>query len=334
MSASLTRRKLAAALATVAGLGLPAFAQQSARTRRVGVLLSTSEADQESKIRVDTIRNGFAQLGWTEGINVHIDFRLAGGDKARASAGAAELVGMNPDAIIAVSSLCLKAVRNETSTIPIVFAIVGDPVGQGLVSNLAHPGGNITGFSAFEFEIGSKWLELTKLLAPDVKTVGFIYSPDAGLPYAEKFVQSMTGAAPTHGVMLTAIPVHDSAEIDRVIARIGSAPNSALIVNPDAFITDNRGLIISLAARYRLPAIYPYRYFAAEGGLLAYGHETTEPYRRATVYVDRIFKGEKPADLPIQNPTKFELAINRKTANALGLTISDKLLSLADEVIE
>lgn len=334
MSVSLTRRKLVAALTSMAALSLPAFAQQSERMRRVGVLLSTSEADPESKIRVATIRSGFARLGWIEGNNLRIDFRWIGGDKARANAGAAELVGMKPDAIIAVSSLCLKAVRNETNTIPIVFAVVGDPVGQGLVSNLAHPGGNITGFSAFEFEIGSKWLELTKLIAPDVKSVGFMYSPDAGLPYAEKFVQSMTGAAPALGVAITAVPVHDSAEIDRVIARIGSSANSALIVNPDAFTTDNRALIISLAARYRLPAIYPYRYFAAEGGLLSYGHETTDSYRRATTYVDRIFKGEKPADLPIQNPTKFEMTINKTTANALGLAISDKLLSLADDVIE
>jgi putative tryptophan/tyrosine transport system substrate-binding protein len=334
MLVSLTRRKLVAALVSTASSGLPAFAQQSERMRRVGVLLSMSEADQESKIRAAAIRSGFAQLGWTEGNNLRIDFRWVGGDKARASADAAELVGMKPDAIIAVSSLCLKAVQNETRTIPIVFAVIGDPVGQGLVSNLAHPGGNITGFSAFEFEIGSKWLELTKLIAPDVKSVGFIYNPDAGLPYAEKFVQSMMGAAPAHGVALTAVPVHDPVEIDRVIARIGSSANSALVVNPDAFITDNRALIISLAARYRLPATYPYRYFAVEGGLLSYGHETSDSYRRATIYVDRIFKGEKPADLPIQNPTKFEMIINKKTASALGLTISDKLLSLADEVIE
>ena len=334
MSISLTRRTLVTAVASAASLGFPAFAQQSERMRRVGVLSSTSEADQESKVRADVIRSGFAQLGWTEGKNLRIDFRWVGGDNVRASADATELVGMNPDAIITISSLCLKAVRNATSTIPIVFTVVGDPVGQGLVSNLAHPGGNITGFSAFEFEIGSKWLELTKLIAPEVKIVGFIYNPDAGLPYAEKFVQSMMVAAPAHGVVLTAVPVHDPAEIDRVIGQIGSSANSALVVNPDAFNTGNRALIISLAARYSLPAIYPYRYFAVEGGLLSYGHETTDSYRRATVYVDRILKGEKPAELPIQNPIKFEMIVNRKTAKALGLTISDKLLSLADEVIE
>jgi putative tryptophan/tyrosine transport system substrate-binding protein len=275
-----------------------------------------------------------AELGWTEGRNIHLDFRWSGGDAARANAYAAELVSLMPDVIIANSTLCLKAVRNETSTIPIVFVVVGDPVGAGFVSSLAHPGGNVTGFTAFEFEIGSKWLEIATAIAPDVRRIAFIFNPEAGLPYAEKFSQSIAGAAPARRIELIVSPVRNVAEVDHAIARVGSNSDSGLIVNPDAFTIANRGLIISLAARYRLPAIYAYKYFAVDGGLLSYGHETNDLFERATIYVDKIFKGAKPADLPVQNPTKFELVINQKTAKALGLTIPDKLLALADEVIE
>jgi len=311
-----------------------ARAQQGGRMRRVGVLMSPREDDQEAQTRASTLRKGLEDLGWTEGRNIHMDFRWSGGDAARANTYAAELVRSMPDVIIANSTLCLKAVRNETSTIPIVFVVVGDPVGQGFVSNLAHPGGNITGFTAFEFEIGSKWLEIAKTIAPDVRRVAFMFNPEAGLPYAEKFAQSIAGAAPARGVELIASPVRDGAEVGDVIARVGSDSDSGLIVNPDAFTIANRGLIIALAARYRLPTIYAYKYFAVDGGLLSYGHETNDLFRRATIYVDRIFNGIKPADLPVQNPTKFELVINQKTAKALGLTIPDNLLALADEVIE
>jgi ABC-type uncharacterized transport system substrate-binding protein len=212
--------------------------------------------------------------------------------------------------------------------------LVGDPVGQGFVSNLARPDGNITGFTAFELEIGGKWLEIVKTIAPDVRRIAFMFNPEAGLPYAEKFVQSIARAAPARSVELIVSPVHDAAEVERLIVRVGSDPNTGLIVNPDSFTTANRGFIISLAARYRLPAIYAYRYFALDGGLLSYGHETNDLFRRATIYVDRIFKGAKPVDLPVQNPTKFELTINQKTAKALGLTVPPSLLALADEVIE
>jgi ABC-type uncharacterized transport system substrate-binding protein len=313
---------------------LAARAQQSERMRRVGVLMSPREDDLEAETRASTLRKGLAELGWTEGRNIHIDFRWSGGDAARADAFAEELVRLMPDMIIANSTLCLKAVRNETSAIPIVFVVVGDPVGQGFVSNLAHPGGNITGFTAFEFEIGSKWLEIAKTIVPDVRRIAFMFNPEAGLPYAEKFEQSIAGAASARGVELVVSPVRDGAEVDHAIARVASDSGSGLIVNPDAFTTANRGLIISLASQHRLPAIYAYRYFAVDGGLLSYGHETNDLFKRATIYVDRIFKGAKPADLPVQNPTKFELVINQKTAKALGLTIPDKLLALADEVIE
>ncbi len=328
------RREFITLLGGAAAWPLTAGAQQSERMRRVGVLMSPREDDPEAPVRVSTLTKGLGELGWSEGRNIHIDFRWSGGDAARARAYAAELVSLTPDVIIANSTLCLKAVRDQTSIIPIVFVVVGDPVGQGFVSSLAHPGGNITGFSAFEFDIGGKWLEVAKTIAPDLRRIAFIFNPEAGLPYAEKFVQSIAGAAATRGVELIVSPVRDAAEVERVIVRVGSDSNSGLIVNPDAFTTANRGLIISLAARYHLPAIYAYRFYAVDGGLLSYGHEINDLYRRATTYVDRIFKGAKPADLPVQNPTKFELIINQGTAQALGLTIPDKLLALADELIE
>src|SRR5262249_55382514 len=317
------RRKFITLLGGVAAAWpLAARAQQGERMRRVGVLMSPREDDQEAQTRASTLRKGLEDLGWTEGHNIHMDFRWSGGDEARADAYAAELVRSMPDVIIANSTLCLKAVRNETSTTPIVFVVVGDPVGQGFVSSLAHPGGNITGFTAFEFEIGSKWLEIAKTIAPDLRRIAFMFNPEAGLPYAEKFVQSIAGAAPARGVELIVSPVHDAAEVDRVIARVASDSNGGLIVNPDAFTVANRGLIISLAAQYRLPAIYAYRFYAVDGGLLSYGHEINDLYRRATIYVDRIFKGTKPADLPVQNPIKFELIINQKTATSLRITLS------------
>ena len=328
------RREFIALVGAVAACPLTALAQQPQRMRRVGVLMSPREDDIEAQTRASILRKGLGALGWTEGDNIQIDYRWAGGDAARARVYAAELVRLAPDVIIANSTLCLKAVRNETSMIPIVFAVVGDPVGQGFVSNLAHPGGNITGFTAFEFEIGSKWLELTKTIAPDVKRIAFMFNPEAGLPYAEKFAQSIAGAARDRGVEVVVNPVRDAAEVERVIVQVGRDSNSGLIVNPDSFTTANRALIISLAARHRLPAVYAYRYYAVGGGLLSYGHEINDLFRQATIYVDKIFNGAKPADLPIQNPTKFELIINQKTAKALGLTIPPALLARADEVIE
>ena len=328
------RRDFITIIASVTAWPVAARAQQPEPMRRIGVLMSPREDDPEGQVRASIIRKGLVELGWTEGRTVQVDFRWAGGDTVRASGYAAELVRLKPDVIIANSTLCLRAVRDETRTIPIVFVVVGDPVGQGFVSNLAHPDGNITGFTAFEFEIGGKWLEMIKTIAPDVRRVAFIFNPEAGLPYAEKFVQSIRETAPAHGIELLVSPVRNAAEVDRAIVQVGSDSNGGLIVNPDAFTGTNRGLIISLAARYRLPAIYAYRYYVVVGGLLSYGHETSDLFRRSTAYVDKILKGVKLADLPIQNPTKFELIINRKTAKALGLTIPDKVLALADEVIE
>jgi putative ABC transport system substrate-binding protein len=306
---------------------------QAERVRNVGILLSTSEEDADGQARVALLRQGLGALGWVEGRNVHFDYRWARGDAARAKAEAASLVSQRPDVIVANSTLSLAAVKNETTTIPIVFVLVGDPIGQGFVSSLAHPGGNITGFSAFEFAISGKWLELLKEVAPEVGRVAFIFNPDAG-PYAEKFVQSIVTVAPSLGVNLVASPTRNPAEVDRAITAVAGESKGGLIINPDAFTGAHRSLIVSLAARYRLPAVYPYRYWVADGGLISYGHDNNEPWRHAPSYVDKILRGASPAELPIQQPTKFELIINLKTAKTLGLTIPRELLDRADELIE
>jgi putative tryptophan/tyrosine transport system substrate-binding protein len=318
---------------SAAACPLAARAQQPERLRRIGMLISAGEDDPDGHRRVALLRQGRSELGWTEGRNIHIDYRWAGGDAARAKANAKELVSEKPDVIVANSTLSLAAVRNETSTIPIVFVVVGDPIGQGFVSSFAHPGGNITGFTSFEFVTGAKWLELIKEIAPELGRIAFIFSPEAG-PYAEKFVQSIEPLAHSSGVRLIVTPTRDAREIDRALVAVSGEPKGGLIVSPDAFTVANRRLIISLAARYRLPATYPFRFFAADGGLLSYGHDVDEPWRRAPSYVDKILKGASPADLPIQQPTKFELVINLKTAKTLGLTIPPQLLDRADELIE
>jgi putative ABC transport system substrate-binding protein len=301
--------------------------------RRVGVLFGTAD-DLEGLTRAALIRQGLSELGWTVGRNIHVDYRWAGGDAARAKANAAELVSQKPDVIVVSGTLSLAAVRSETGTIPIVFAAVGDPVGQGFVSSLAHPGGNITGFTDIEFSISEKWLELIKEIAPDLGRSAFIFNPEAA-PFADKFVEMMEPVARSLGINLMVSPTRDAAELDRALVAVSGEPKGGLIIDPDAFTAANRGRIISLAARYNLPAIYPFRFYAVDGGLLSYGFDFIEPWRRAvSSYVDMILKGTNPADLPIQEPTKFELVINLKTAKALGLTIPPQLLDRADDLIK
>jgi putative tryptophan/tyrosine transport system substrate-binding protein len=309
-----------------------ARAQQSERVRRVGVLIGGAD-DAEGQARAALLRQGLSKLGWIEGRNIYFDYQISGGDAERAKILAAELVSQKPDVIIATTTLSLAAVRNETSAIPIVFVNVGDPIAQGFVSSLAHPGGNITGFTSFEFTTGVKWLELIKEIAPKLRRVAFIFNPEAA-PFAEKFVNSIERVAPSFEVDLIVSPTRDAAEIDRAFVAVLGEPKGGVIVNPDAFTSANHGLIISLAARYHLPAIYPFRFYAVDGGLLSYGHDFNEPWQRAPSYVDKILRGASPADLPIQQPTKFELIINLKTAKALGLTIPPQLLDRADELIE
>jgi putative ABC transport system substrate-binding protein len=304
-------------------------AQQSERARRIGVLMPLAEGDQEARTLVTAFVKGLRDQGWMVGRNVLINYRWAAGDAQRIQAFAKELVEQNSDLILARSSPVVAALMQRTHTIPIVFFQVVDPVGQGFVTNLARPGANITGFTNFEPTMGSKWLELLKETAPRVARVALIYNPDTA-PFAGFFFGSITTATPS----VVNVPIHHASKIEPSITNFAKEPNGGLIVLPDAFTLTNRELIVANAAQHRLPAIYPFRYYATTGGLMSYGSDPAEAVRQAAVYADRILKGTKPADLPVQAPTKFELVINIKTAKALGLTIPDKLLWLADEVIE
>ena len=310
---------------------LAAHAQQSNRLRVVGVLLAMAPDDPEAQLRVKAFEAGLRELGWTEGRNLRLEYRWAAGDAALLRKQATELVGLAPDLILATSTPVLAALRQE-NPLPIVFVQVTDPIGSGFVPNLARPGGSLTGFTSFEFTIGSKWLEALKHVAPAVTRVALIFNPDTA-PFAHMFWQPVEDAAPSFDVEPMQAPVRDVGEIERTVAAF-ARQNGGLMVLPDVSTTNHRDLIIALAARHRLPAVYPYRYFATSGGLMSYGIDVADVYRRAASYIDRILKGAKPSDLPVQLPTKFELAINLKTAKAMGLTFPISMQQLADEVIE
>jgi putative tryptophan/tyrosine transport system substrate-binding protein len=311
---------------------LAARAQQSNRLRVVGVLLPMAPDDPEAQLRVKAFEAGLRELGWTEGRNLRLEYRWAVGDAALLRKQATELVGLAPDLILATSTPVLAALRQE-KTLPIVFVQVTDPIGGGFVPNLARPGGSLTGFTSFEFTIGSKWLEALKHVAPAVTRVALIFNPDTA-PFAHLFWQPVEAAAPSFDVEPMQAPVRDVGEIERTIAAFARNANGGLMVLPDVSTTNHRDLIIALAARHRLPAVYPYRYFATSGGLMSYGSDLADVYRRAASYVDRILKGAAPGDLPVQAPAKFEFVINLKTANGLGLTVPPRWLGRADEVIE
>ena len=310
---------------------LAAHAQQSNRLRVVGVLLAMAPDDPEAQLRVKAFEAGLRELGWTEGRNLRLEYRGAAGDAALLRKQATELVGLAPDLILATSTPVLAALRQE-NPLPIVFVQVTDPIGSGFVPNLARPGGSLTGFTSFEFTIGSKWLEALKHVAPAVTRVALIFNPDTA-PFAHMFWQPVEDAAPSFDVEPMQAPVRDIGEIERTVAAF-ARQNGGLMVLPDVSTTNHRDLIIALAARHRLPAVYPYRYFATSGGLMSYGSDLADVYRRAASYVDRILKGAVPGDLPVQAPAKFEFVINLKTANALGLTVPPLWLGRADEVIE
>ncbi len=312
-----------------------AHAQQPDRIRRIGVLMAYSARDPEGQRRAAAFEQGLKGLGWAEGHNIRIDYRWPGDeiDIDHIRALAKELVDMAPDAIMGGTTPAVKALQRATRTIPIVFAGVTDPVDQGFVTNLARPDGNLTGFTNFEFSLGGKWLELLKEIAPRVTRVALMFNPET-VASPLLYLRSVEAAAPSFAVELTTTPVHDEAEIERGIASLARKSLGGLIVLPDIFTISRRKPTIELAAQYRLPAIYSLPYFARDGGLVSYGTDTTDLYRRAALYIDRIFKGSKLADLPVQGPTKFELVINLKTAKALGLTVPPTLLARADEVIE
>jgi putative ABC transport system substrate-binding protein len=327
------RRQFITLLGSAAAWPRTARAQQSQRMRRIGVLMSLGENDPESHARIAALRRGLEEFGWKENQNVRIEYRFSGGAGDRLQAYAAEMVGTAPDVLVGVTTPTVAALRGQTSSIPIVFVQVADPVASGFVASLARPGGNATGFLNFEFSMGGKWLGIIKELSPRITRVVALFNPETA-PYAVHFLRSLEASSPTFSIELSAAPVHNAAEIERAID--ASAPNlySGLIALPDVSMTNHRDLIIALAARNQLPAVYPFRYFAVSGGLLSYGSDAIDVTRRAAGYVDRILRGTNPADLPVQAPIKFELVINLRTAKALGLTVPLALQAAADEVIE
>jgi len=305
-------------------------AQQSERMRRIGVLMNISADDPEAQSRMTAFVQGLQQSGWTDGRNIRIDTRWAAGDADRYHRYAEELLALAPDVILASATPSVQALQQATRTVPIVFANVGDPVGMGLVESVARPGGNTTGFSAFDLGFGAKWLELLKEIAPRLTRVAVLRDLTIG-PAQLSAIQAV---APSFGVELSPVGVRDADEIERTIAAFARSSNAGMIVTASTSALIHRRLIVMLAARHRLPAVYSYRYFATTGGLMSYGVNPIDMYRRAASYVDRILRGEKPADLPVQAPTKYELVINLKTAKALDLEVPDRLLARADEVIE
>jgi ABC-type uncharacterized transport system substrate-binding protein len=309
---------------------LAAWAQQP--KRRIGVLMSMAADDPEGQARFAAFLDGLQKLGWTNGRNLRIDTRWPLGDVDR-SRSAEELVALAPDLILASASASVAALQRITRTVPIVFANVIDPVGAGFVASLARPGGNTTGFSAFEYSLSGKWLELLKEIAPNLKRAAVLRDPALAAGIGQ-FAAIQAMAPQSLGVELTTIDVRDPGEMERAITAFAREPNGGLIVTASQSVVTHRELIISLATRYHLPNVYAFRYYPASGGLASYGPDPVDEFNRAAAYVDRVLKGEKPADLPVQAPTKYALVINLKTARALGLNVSAPLLARADEVIE
>jgi putative tryptophan/tyrosine transport system substrate-binding protein len=325
------RREFIALVGSAAAWPLVTSAQQGEPMRRVAMLLPYREGDAEGQAVVAAFQQGLQDLGWTAGRNIRFDVRWAAGDPDKARTFAKELIGMTPDVLVPSSNLVTTIVQQETHTIPIVFVLVGDPVGSGYVASMAQPGGNITGFAVLENAIAGKWVETLNEIAPQVSRVGFILHPET--PANVGLLQAAEAAAPS-GIKLIALGVHNTAEIERAIATFAAEANGGLIVAPHAITFANRDIIVELAARHRLPAVYAFRNFANSGGLMSYGTNTIVVWREGASYVDRILRGAKPADLPAQFPTKYELVINLKTAKALGLTVPPLMLGRADDVIE
>jgi putative tryptophan/tyrosine transport system substrate-binding protein len=317
-----------------AGWPLAARAQQGERMRRIGVLMGYPDSDAAGQAYVAAFREGLQKLGWAEGRNIRIDFRWAAGSDAESMQRfAKELVALQPDLIRSHSTPTTTALLQETRTIPIVFATVGDPVGSGFVTSFPRPGGTVTGFNISEPTMAGKLLELLKEIAPRVARVAMLFNP-ATATYAEYWLNPLRVAASSFGVEAIAAPVRDTSELEFVVAAKAGEPNNGLIVTPDSFMDVHRAEVISLAARFHLPAVYPFRQFSEAGGLLSYGNDQLDNFRRAAVYADRILRGAKPSELPVQAPVKFELVINLKTAKALGLDVPPLLQQRADEVIE
>jgi putative ABC transport system substrate-binding protein len=310
-----------------------ARAQQADRMRLIGVLMAYAESDPEGQAWVAAFREGLQKLGWAEGRNIRIATRFATPDVEAMQRFAKELVTLQPDLILSQSTPTTAALLQQTRTIPIIFANIADPIGSGFVASFPRPGGNATGFILYEPTMAGKWLELLREIAPRVNRVAILFNP-ATATYFEYYMNPLKAAAASFGVEVIAAPVHDRSDLEVVFAAQAREPNGSLILMPDSFLNAHGVEITSLAARYRRPVVYPYRLFTKVGGLLSYGNDVFDNYRRAAGYADRILKGEKPADLPVQAPTKFELVVNLKTAKALGLDLPATLLARADEVIE
>jgi putative ABC transport system substrate-binding protein len=314
-------------------LPLAARAQQSERITRIGVLMGIGENDPEAGPRAEALEQGLRELGWVRARNLQLDYRWTAGDLYRARVFAKEIVELKPDLIVVHSTPAVKALRQLTTTIPMVFALIADPIGSGFVQNLSHPGGNITGFMNVDSPMTSKWLELIVEISPKTKQVALLYNPNTA-PFYKDFLRNFDEAAPRFKVRGMATPVSDAAGIEQAFKELGQLPDTALFVLPDVFVQVHRVLIISLAEQYRVPAIYPYRFFPTSGGLLSYGIDTISVFRQAAGYADKILKGTAPNDLPVQAPLTFKLIVNLKAARAIGLTIPESFLLRADEVIE
>lgn len=311
---------------------LAARAQQPVGMPRIGVLMGIGDRDPEAKPRVEALQTGLRELGWTEGHNIHLDYRWTAGDPDLAQQFAKEIVALKPNVIVVHSTPAVKALRQLTSTTPMVFVLIADPIGSGFVTSLAHPGGNLTGFMNVDAPMAGKWLGLIKEIAPKVSRIALVYNPRTS-PY-QSYLKSFDEAAQAFAVQANPTPVLDAAEVERSLTALGQQPDSGLFVVPDVFVQVHRDLIIKLAEKYRLPAIYPYRFFPESGGLMSYGIDTVIVFRQAASYVDRILKGTQPSDLPVQAPTNFQLVVNLKAAKAIGLSIPESFLVRVDQVIE
>jgi putative tryptophan/tyrosine transport system substrate-binding protein len=319
---------------SIATLAWPisAHAQQVARTRQIAILIPFRDDEPQVRARLSAFKQSLHELGWIESRNVRFDYRFTGQDAEHIRTATEELIGLRPDVIVAWSNTTVVILHKATQTIPIVFVGVSDPVESGFVTNLSRPSGNITGFQNFEAEIGGKWLDLLKEIAPSVRRVAFVHSPNLSANVA--FVRAAEAASTSLGVTVMAAAVQSMADIEHLLTDFAKESNGGLILAPFPLVATNQDSIIALASDLHLPAIYPFRYFATNGGLASYGFDPIEPHQQAASYVDRILKGEKPGDLPVQVPTRYELVINLKTAKALGLSVLPTLLGRADEVIE
>jgi putative ABC transport system substrate-binding protein len=326
------RREFIKVISGAAAWPITAHAQQGERTRRIGVMMGYAETDPAAQAQVAALRQGLQKLGWEEARNIRIDVRFPGGDAGAVRTILMELMSLTPDVLVTNTNLVTAVVQAEVLNIPIVFISVGDPVGSGFVGNDAHPNGNLTGFANWQPSMSGKWLVLLQEVAPQIERIGFLVHPETPASFGMfKFAEDLI---PAPKVKLVALGVHDADEIERAMAAFAAKGNGGIIVIPHALTLSNRDLIVALAARFRLPALYPLAFYAEAGGLISYGFDTVNQFQRGAEYVDRILRGAKPADLPVQYPTKFQLVVNLKTAKTLGLAIPESFLQRADEVIE